>query len=82
MTSNRRRHNTFDCNVSLCCYSDIDPQYVQIIDSIEIINQIMSKTIYVIKLYEMKVIFIRFIGYEESWGSLRIINREAVYKIA
>jgi hypothetical protein len=30
----------------------------------------------------MKVIFIRFIGYEVSWGSLRIINREEVYKIA
>jgi hypothetical protein len=30
----------------------------------------------------MEVIFIRFIGYEVSWGSLRIINSEAVYKIA
>jgi hypothetical protein len=30
----------------------------------------------------MKVIFIRFTGYEVSWDSLRIINREAVYKIA
>jgi hypothetical protein len=30
----------------------------------------------------MKVIFIRFIGYEVSWGSLRFINRETVYKIA
>jgi hypothetical protein len=30
----------------------------------------------------MKVIFIRFIGYEVSWGSLRITNREAIYEIA
>jgi hypothetical protein len=30
----------------------------------------------------MNVNFIRFIGYEASWGSLRIINREVVYKIA
>jgi hypothetical protein len=30
----------------------------------------------------MKAIFIPFMGYEVSWGSLRIINREAVYKIA
>jgi hypothetical protein len=30
----------------------------------------------------MKVIFIRFIGYEVSWSSLGIINREAVYRIA
>jgi hypothetical protein len=30
----------------------------------------------------MKVIFIRFIGYEVSWDSLRIINCKAVYKIA
>jgi hypothetical protein len=26
----------------------------------------------------MKMISIRFIGYEVSWGSLRIINRETV----
>jgi hypothetical protein len=32
--------------VSLCCYGDIDPQNVQIIDFVEIISQIMSKTIY------------------------------------
>jgi hypothetical protein len=80
MTSNRRHQNTFDCNVSLCCYSDIDPQYVQIIDSVAIINQIMSKTIYLIKLEEMKVIFIHFIGYEISWDSLcNFINLFAVY---
>jgi hypothetical protein len=30
----------------------------------------------------MKVIFVRFTGYELSWGSLRIMNRETVYKIA
>jgi hypothetical protein len=30
----------------------------------------------------MKVIFIHSIGYEVSWGGLRIITREAVYKIA
>jgi hypothetical protein len=33
-------------------------------------------------IQEMKVIFSHFIRYEVSWGSLRIINREAVYKIA
>jgi hypothetical protein len=34
MTSNRQRHNTFDCKVSLCCYGDIDLWYVHVIDSI------------------------------------------------
>jgi hypothetical protein len=38
MTSNRRRHNTFDCNVSLCCYGNIDQQYLQVINSTEFIN--------------------------------------------
>jgi hypothetical protein len=33
----------FDGNVSLCCYGDIDPQYVKVIDSIEFVNQLMQK---------------------------------------
>jgi hypothetical protein len=50
MMSNKQSHNTIDSNVFGCCYSDIDPQCVQVIDSIEIIYQIMSKTIYWIRL--------------------------------
>jgi hypothetical protein len=46
MTSNAQRHNTFDCNVSLYCYGNIDLQYVKVINCIEIINQMMSKIIY------------------------------------
>jgi hypothetical protein len=41
-----QRQNTFDCNVSLCCYGNIDPQYVKVIDSIHISYQIMPKLNY------------------------------------
>jgi hypothetical protein len=43
MTSKGQRHDTFECNVSLYCYVNIDLQYINVT---EINYQIMSKTIY------------------------------------